>query len=45
MQSFLEHLALEIVSVDTGLIPRDAVAVFHRPKSRVPVRGVVALPG
>jgi glycosyltransferase involved in cell wall biosynthesis/peptidoglycan/xylan/chitin deacetylase (PgdA/CDA1 family)/ubiquinone/menaquinone biosynthesis C-methylase UbiE len=30
MQVFLVSLGLEIVSVDTGLIPRDAVAVFKK---------------
>lgn len=31
MGKFLEALHLEIVAVDTGLIPRDAVAVFRKP--------------
>ena len=32
MGTFLERLGLQVVSVDLGLIPRDAVAVFRTPR-------------
>jgi len=33
MGRFLEALSLEVITTDTGLIPRDAVAVFRKPVS------------
>jgi hypothetical protein len=31
MRKFLEALALHVIAENTGLIPRDAVAVFRKP--------------
>lgn len=45
MAAFLRALALEVVSVDTGVIPRDAVAVFRKANPGAPAAPGAGAPG